>query len=76
MKNNIPIDVPISDARKVDLATRPIAAMDPSWIAKIRANKCTSCMKTIQAGEFRDDLSRKEYNISGMCQDCQDSVFK
>jgi hypothetical protein len=25
--------------------------------------------------KFRDDLSRKEFSISGMCQSCQDSVF-
>jgi len=25
---------------------------------------------------FRDDLSRKEYTISGLCQTCQDAVFK
>ena len=25
--------------------------------------------------EFRDDLSRKEYNISGLCQHCQDAFF-
>ena len=25
--------------------------------------------------DFRDALSRREYNISGMCQMCQDSVF-
>lgn len=24
---------------------------------------------------FRDQLSKKEYAISGMCQKCQDSVF-
>lgn len=24
---------------------------------------------------FRDELSAREYYISGMCQDCQDSVF-
>jgi hypothetical protein len=27
------------------------------------------------ATDFRDDLSRKEYTISGLCQKCQDSVF-
>ena len=27
------------------------------------------------SGEFRDDLSWKEFTISGMCQKCQDSVF-
>lgn len=24
---------------------------------------------------FRDDLSLREYRISGLCQECQDSVF-
>jgi len=25
---------------------------------------------------FRDEISRKEYKISGLCQACQDAVFK
>ena len=25
--------------------------------------------------EFRDDLSRREFEISGMCQKCQDRIF-
>tara|TARA_Y100000310_G_scaffold229601_1_gene232034 strand:- start:2554 stop:2760 length:207 start_codon:yes stop_codon:yes gene_type:complete len=25
--------------------------------------------------EFRDELSRKEYGISGLCQCCQDGIF-
>lgn len=25
--------------------------------------------------EFRDALSEREFQISGLCQDCQDSVF-
>jgi len=28
-----------------------------------------------EAKEFRDDGSRTEYAISGMCQECQDTVF-
>ena len=34
---------------------------------------CVTCGG--EASEFRDDLSRREYKISGMCQTCQDSVF-
>lgn len=26
-------------------------------------------------GEFRNYLSKKEYNISDLCQECQDKVF-
>jgi hypothetical protein len=35
---------------------------------------CVCCGKP--ATEFRDELSRREYNISKMCQKCQDEVFK
>jgi hypothetical protein len=27
------------------------------------------------ATEFKDDLSRREYSISGLCQKCQDRIF-
>jgi hypothetical protein len=27
------------------------------------------------ATNFRDEISRKEYTISGLCQECQDSIF-
>jgi len=53
-----------------------------------RAEKglCPFCSKTvayhnqlflllIDAAEFRDDLSRKEFEISGLCQTCQDKTF-
>ena len=25
---------------------------------------------------FKDELSKKEFGISGMCQECQDEIFK
>lgn len=34
---------------------------------------CTTCGSTVT--EFRDELSAKEFTISGMCQRCQDEVF-
>lgn len=34
---------------------------------------CPTCAQPL--GEFKDELSRKEARISGMCQACQDSVF-
>lgn len=37
------------------------------------AGRCPTCGNAI--GGFRDDLSVKEFSISGMCQKCQDSVF-
>lgn len=28
-----------------------------------------------RATEFKDELSRREFTISGLCQNCQDAVF-
>ena len=28
-----------------------------------------------EATKFNDELSKKEYTISGMCQKCQDEIF-
>ena len=42
----------------------------------VREGTCVTCdAKGIIATSFRDDVSRKEYQISGMCQSCQDEVF-
>ncbi len=41
--------------------------------AQIYANVCATCGKP--AIKFKDELSRKEFSISGMCQKCQDSIF-
>jgi hypothetical protein len=39
-------------------------------------NSCLCCGSTATApSDFKDDLSRKEYSISQMCQACQDKVF-
>jgi hypothetical protein len=39
----------------------------------IRGNQCVICQEV--AVTFRDELSRKEFSISGMCQKCQDRAF-
>ena len=45
-------------------------------VQTITEGYCMTCEKTgIIATSFRDDISRKEYAISGLCQSCQDDVF-
>lgn len=39
----------------------------------IKKGKCPFCEQTV--GKFRDMLSEKEYEISGLCQECQDELF-
>ena len=39
----------------------------------ITTDQCVLCDE--DASTFKDDASRREYTISGMCQVCQDSIF-
>ena len=34
---------------------------------------CATCGE--KASKFRDEVSEREYQISGMCQSCQDDTF-
>lgn len=37
---------------------------------------CPFCGKDMSNPTFRDEKSRKEFSISGICQECQDDFFK
>lgn len=43
----------------------------------IKADRCVDepigCGKPV--GDFRNDLSEREYRLSGLCQICQDDLF-
>ena len=46
------------------------------FMIKDETLKCPTCGKEFNpTKDFRNPLSQKEFIISGMCQDCQDSVF-
>ena len=36
---------------------------------------CPFCKQPISSDEFKDELSVKEFKISGLCQKCQDKMF-
>ena len=44
-------------------------------VEKVESGICPICDNIVTNDEFRDEISRKEYDISGMCQQCQDAVF-
>ena len=59
---------------------RPIDMIFPGHQSDIAAKRCNQqigCGKEIEdfGKEFHDALSAKEYNISGLCQVCQDNFF-
>jgi hypothetical protein len=56
--------------------TKFIDLFFPGAKEDIANGKCPLCKDKISLDEFKDELSVKEYHISGMCQECQDKVFK
>ena len=52
---------------------RPVDSIYPEkWKLK-QERKCPTCKKPIT--KFKDKTSKKEYLISGLCQECQDEIF-
>ena len=49
--------------------------MGKDRVQTILAGDCMTCNNERIDENFRDELSEKEYSISGMCQECQDNVF-
>ena len=45
-------------------------------VNRVEHGFCPLCSEPISLADFKDELSRKEYEISGCCQKCQDSVFQ
>ena len=42
-------------------------------VDRVAKGLCPTCGEKV--GSFKDGLSQKEYEISGMCQQCQDETF-
>ena len=53
--------------------SKPVFSLCPEYADRVIRSQCVTCAEPI--GEFKDSISKKEYSISGMCQNCQDSVF-
>ncbi len=41
----------------------------------VEERKCPVCREVVDVDGFKDDLSKAEFKISGMCQSCQDEYF-
>lgn len=44
-------------------------------IDRVEKGLCPMCEKVVDQEDFRNTLSRKEFEMSGMCQKCQDLTF-
>ena len=44
-----------------------------SKVLAVAGEQCVKCGASEL--EFKDEVSKKEYGISGLCQTCQDEIF-
>jgi len=45
-------------------------------VERIENGKCPFCCLLVDEADFKDELSKKEFKLSGMCSSCQDKFFK
>ena len=55
--------------------SKPIFSIMPHLANRIKMGVCATCPNSIEEKHFTSELSKKEYSISGMCQECQDKIF-
>ena len=44
-------------------------------VDKVKAGNCSLCGAVVKPEDFKDQASRAEFEISGLCQACQDKTF-
>jgi hypothetical protein len=65
---------PTKKSPQIDEFLKDVFGIDR--INSVKAEVCCICKGNCQLSTFRDELSKKEFLISGMCQKCQDDTFR
>lgn len=47
----------------------------PEYVKMVKQHICPFCQNVVNENDFKDEISRKEFQISGLCQKCQDETF-
>ena len=56
---------------------RIIWKLFPEKTRRAKSGRCADCNEPITStDDFKDAISIREYSISGLCQRCQDEIFK
>lgn len=64
---------PTQKAPEIDEVIKEVLGINR--VESIKSDKCVFGDPPHDATEFRNEVSQKEYRISGLCQSCQDLIF-
>lgn len=57
--------------------SKPAFSVFPYMADRVMSGLCVTCNSDkLTNNDFRNSTSRKEYSITGMCQECQDSIYE
>lgn len=51
-------------------------SINANWRDRLDKGLCPTCGDPVKEEDFRDELSRKEFALSHICQKCQDKIFQ
>lgn len=73
--SEFPLTEELRRRASTNLASKPISFLSPGVLLKVAEGWCSfpGCDSKVEG--FKDELSVREYIISGMCQKCQDKFF-
>lgn len=49
------------------------AGFEPE-VRRVKQKLCPFCGKPVDEKDFKDEVSRREFKINGLCQKCQDEM--
>lgn len=52
-----------------------IEALFPGTTSKIENKICPMCNLKVNEEDFKEEINKREFTISGLCQDCQNQIF-
>lgn len=60
----------------VNMNREIVGKLFPDYLKLVDLGKCPFCKEFVDFNAFEDELSKKEFKISGLCQKCQEKTFK
>jgi hypothetical protein len=73
--DNLPMSQKSPQVRGMIESMFPTGTVFLGTLELIRNKQCPLCESTITLDSFKDELSKLEYRVSGMCQKCQDAFW-
>lgn len=53
-----------------------MSALFPKERENVRKGLCAVCSKPVKRKDLKNEISKKEFDLTGFCQKCQDDFYR